>query len=302
MIKANGKKGLEGVIPALILPVHENGKIDFKYLEKQITYFIESDIDGIFINGTTGEGAWLTTEEKVQIFKVVKEINKGKKILCAACIQPSTELVIKEMQVFEKFEPDYIVVTTPYYYSVTQDIIREHFKNIAQASFVPVIMYNIPQCTNNKMSLSTILELTKEKNIAGIKDSSGDFILFSRGCSIEVPDAFSWIQGEDYLDGSSLNLGAKGIVTGLGNVFIDPYIEMFKEAKRGNEVTVRELQKKINGLYEIIQVSDGKTIPAIKAAVSLLGRSTKWMKVSSLTLGGKEIKKIKNILENLGLV
>jgi len=279
MIKVNGKKRLEGVIPALILPVCENGEIDFKYLEKQVTYFIESDIDGIFINGTTGEGAWLTTEEKVQVFKIVKE-----------------------MQIFEKFEPDYIVATTPYYYSVTQDIIRIHFKNIAQNSLVPVIMYNIPQCTNSKISLSTILELANEKNIAGIKDSSGDFILFSRGCSIEMPDAFSWIQGEDYLDGPSLNSGAKGIVTGLGNVSVKPYIEMYKAAKRGNEVTVRESQKKINRLYEIIQVSDGKTIPAIKAAVSLLGRSTKWMKVSSLTLDGKEIKKIKDIMENLDLI
>ncbi|GAJ23052.1 unnamed protein product, partial [marine sediment metagenome] len=79
MIKIeDNKKRLEGVIPALILPVNEEGKINFKLLEKQTTYLISEGINGIFINGTTGEGAWLSTEEKVQIFKLVKEISEGK--------------------------------------------------------------------------------------------------------------------------------------------------------------------------------------------------------------------------------
>ena len=72
-----GKKRLEGVIPALILPVNEDRKINFKFLEKQVAYLISAGADGLFINGTTGEGAWLTTEEKIQVFKTVKEVTKG---------------------------------------------------------------------------------------------------------------------------------------------------------------------------------------------------------------------------------
>ncbi|GAG72039.1 unnamed protein product, partial [marine sediment metagenome] len=174
MIDITNKKGLEGIIPALILPVNKEGKINFKLLEKQTTYLISESINGIFINGTTGEGAWLTMEEKVQVFKSIKEINKGKVFLCAACLQPTTELVISEIKIYEKYEPDYIVAVTPYYYSVSQDIIIEHFKKIADFSSVPLILYNIPQCTHNKIELSTILKLAKEENIAGIKDSSGD--------------------------------------------------------------------------------------------------------------------------------
>ena len=302
MIDITNKKRLEGVIPALILPVNKEGKINFKLLEKQTTYLISEGINGIFINGTTGEGAWLTMEEKEQVFKFVKEISKGKVFLCAACLQPTTELVMSEIKIYEKYEPDYLVAVTPYYYSVSQDIIIEHFKKIAHYSSVPLILYNIPQCTHNKIELDTVLELAKEENIAGVKDSSGDFISFTRGMYTPVPESFSWIQGEDYLDGPSFNCGADGIVTGLGNLFIDPYVRMYGQAKKGNYQKVNEMQKKINKLYEIIQVTGGKVIPAIKAGVALLGRSTKWMKLSSLSLDDEEIRKVEKILINFNLL
>ena len=301
MINFTGKKKLEGVIPALILPVNEEGKIDFKLLEKQATYLISAGVSGLFINGTTGEGAWLTTDEKVEAFKVAKEMSEGKVFLCAACIQPSTEIVINEIKAFEKLEPDYIVAVTPYYYSVSQNVIIEHFKKIAQYSSIPLIIYNIPQCTHNKIELSTVLKLAQEENIAGVKDSSGDFISFTRGACTSVPESFSWIQGEDYLDGPAFNYGANGIVTGLGNVWIEPYIKMFQAAKARNNSRVNEIQKEINNLYELIQVTGGKVIPAIKAAVTLLGRSTKWMRMFSLTLGDEDIEKVKRVIIKLGL-
>lgn len=302
MIDITSKKRLEGVIPALILPVEENGKMNFNFLEKQVNYLSSAGVDGVFINGTTGEGAWLTLEKKVQIFKLVKEFSEGKIFLCAACLQPSTDMVINEIKIIEKYEPDYIVAVTPYYYSVSQDIIIEHFKKIAHYSSVPLILYNIPQCTHNKIELNTILELAKEENIAGVKDSSGDFISFTRGVYTSVFESFSWIQGEDYLDGPSFNIGADGVVTGLGNVFIEPYIQMYKEAKKGNYQKVNEMQKKINKLYEIIQVTGGKVIPAIKAGTALLGRSSKWMKIISMSLNNNEVRKIEKILIDLTLL
>ena len=302
MINFSGKKKIEGIIPALILPVNEKGKINFNFLEKQVNYLISAGINGLFINGTTGEGAWLTNEEKLEVFKAVKEISKGKVFLCAACLQPSTEMVIDEIKVLEKYRPDYIVAVTPYYYSVSQDIILEHFKKIARCSPIPLILYNIPQCTYNKIDLNTVLELAQEENIAGIKDSSGDFISFIRGVYTSISKSFSWIQGEDYLDGPSFNIGADGIVTGLGNVFIEPYIQMYEEAKKGNYHKVNELQKKINKLYETIQVSGSKVIPAIKAGTALLGRSSKWMKIISMSLNNDEVRKIEEILIDLSLV
>jgi len=278
MINYTGKKKIEGVIPALILPFNENGKINFSFLEKQVQYLISAGINGLFVNGTTGEGAWLTMEEKEQVFKFVKENSKGKVFLCAACLQPTTEMAMREIKIYEKYEPDYLVAVSPYYYSVSQDVIIEHIQ------------------------LSTILKLAKEKNIAGVKDSSGDFISFTRGMHTPVPENFSWIQGEDYLDGAALNCGANGMVTGLGNVWIEPYIKMYQAAKARNNSRVNEIQKEIDNLYELIQITGGKVIPAIKTAVSLLGRSNKWMKISSQTLNEQEVEKVKRIIEILGIL
>jgi len=302
MMDMINKEKLEGIIPALILPFGENGKINFEFLEKQVSYLVSSGVNGLFVNGTTGEGAWLTTDEKVEAFKVVKEISEEKVFLCAACIQPSTEIVINEIKAFEKLEPDYIVAVTPYYYSVSQNVIIEHFKEIAQYTSIPLIIYNIPQCTHNKIELNTVLELAQEENIAGVKDSSGDFISFRRGVYTPVPESFSWIQGEDYLDGPAFNCGANGVVTGLGNVWIEPYVKMYQAVKVGNNLRVNKMQKEIDNLYELIQVTGGKVIPAIKAAVTLLGRSNKWMKISSQTLSEKEVEEVEKKIKNLGIL
>jgi len=91
-------------------------------------------------------------------------------------------------------------------------------------------------------------------------------------------------------------------VTGLGNVFVESYVQMYKEAKIGNYQKVNEMQKKINQLYEIIQVTGGKVIPAIKVGASFMGRSLKWMKMNSLTLNNADAEKVKKILSGLDLL
>lgn len=302
MTKTDNKKKLKGVVPAVITPLEEDGQICARLLRKQVDYLATSGVHGFFVNGTTGEGAWLTVEEKIQVYKVIQEMKKQEQFLCAASIQPSTEMVLKEIEIFAPLKPDFIVAVTPYYYGVSQEDILWHFKEIARHSPVPVIVYHIPQNTHNVISLSTISALTKVDNIAGIKDSSGHFVNFSRFCLKERLNHFSLIQGEDYLDAASLTIGADGMVTGLGNVLIEPYIEMYQAAQLDDFKKVYEMQKRINALYEIIQVTGIKVIPSIKAATSLLGRSHKWMKITSQTLSNAEINGIEKILRSLYLV
>jgi 4-hydroxy-tetrahydrodipicolinate synthase len=298
----NTTRKLEGIIPALITPLTESGKIDFTLLEKQISYLSSAGVHGFFVGGTTSEGPYLTTQEKIEIFKLVKEVTAGKQFLCVACLQPSTSLVLEEIRAFSDLKPDFVVAVTPYYYAVPQEVIISHYKEIAQNSPVPIILYNIPARTHNPIALESIVELASIENIAGIKDSSGNFIAFTRGVYTELCDDFVWIQGEDYLDAPSLLVGAKGIVTGLGNVWIEPYVGLYSEKEQGNLEKLNVIQKEINKLYEIITRTEGKTIPAIKASAMLLGRSTQWMKIAGLTLSEEEIAKVKQVLVDLGLV
>jgi 4-hydroxy-tetrahydrodipicolinate synthase len=285
-----------GVIPAIITPMNERGEIDYGLLEKQAAYLSEGGVNGFFIGGTTAEGAYLSTEEKAEVFKVVRGITAGKQFLCAAYIQPSTAGVLGQMRALEATEPDYVVAVTPYYLSMRQQDILEHYRQVAAAAPAPLILYNIPGNTHNLIDLETVRELAGEKNVVGIKDSTGDFIGFSRGVLGDNPDGFVWIQGEDYLDGPSLMIGCHGIVTGLGNARIEPYVRIFRAAREGDWQTVRNLQAGINRLYAIIRLC-GNSIAAAKAAAELAGRGSRWMRQKTQSLNDEQMKETARILE-----
>ena len=133
----------------------------------------------------------------------------------------------------------------------------------------------------------------------GIKDSSGDFIEFSRGLYANSDPAFAWIQGEDYLDGPALLIGADGIVTGLGNVWIEPYLVMYAASQRGDAGAIHHAQQQINALYDIVQCVGGQTIPAIKAGAMYFNRSTAHMRIPGPELHTTDIELIRTTLENL---
>ncbi len=287
---------LKGVIPAIITPMNEKGKIDYGLLEKQAVYLSEGGVHGFFVGGTTAEGAYLSTDEKRELFKVVRGVTEGKQFLCAAYIQPSTAAVLEQMRALEASEPDYVVAVTPYYLSMRQEDILEHYRRVAAAAPAPLIVYNIPGNTHNPIALETVLELAEEENIAGIKDSTGNFIGFSRGVLGSSPAGFVWIQGEDYLDGPSLMIGCHGIVTGLGNARIEPYVQIYRAAREGDWQTVRECQARINELYGIIRLC-GNPIAAAKAAAELAGRGSRWMRQKTQSLTDEQMKEAAKILQ-----
>lgn len=293
---AKDSKQLEGVIPAIITPMDQQGKIDYGLLEKQAAYLSEAGVHGFFIGGTTAEGAYLSTEEKREVFKVVRRVTAGKQFLCAAYIQPSTALALEQMHALEATEPEYVVAVTPYYLAMRQEDILEHYRRIAAAAPAPLILYNIPGNTHNLIALETVRELSGERNVVGIKDSTGNFIDFSRGVLGSNPPGFVWIQGEDYLDGPSLMTGCHGIVTGLGNARIEPYVKIYRAAREADWQTVRELQARINELYGIIRLC-GNAIAAAKAAAELAGRGSRWMRQKTQSLTEEQMKEAAKILE-----
>ena len=295
MAGGNGQE-LKGVIPAIITPMKEEGEIDFTLLEKQAGYLSEAGVNGFFIGGTTGEGAYLSTTEKGEAFRVVRGVIKKEQFLCAAYIQPSTSMVLEEMKALAATEPDYVVAVTPYYLTMRQYDIIEHYRAIARRAPAPVILYNIPSNTHNPIELETVLALSSEPNIIGIKDSTGNLIPFSRGMLENSPDGFAWIQGEDYLDAPALLLGADGVVTGLGNARIEPYIQMREAIQAGELGKVCECQARIDTVYEVIRLC-GTPITGIKAATELSGRGSRWMRQKSLSATDEQIEKIRKVLD-----
>lgn len=293
---------LEGVIVALATPLGEDGELDAGLLAKQVAWAGGHDIRGFFVAGTTGEGACLATEEKLLALRTVKAAAPRDKIVCMACIAPTTRQAIEEMRALAPERPDFFVAVTPYYVGATQAAILRHFRDLAAAAPAPLIMYNIPQNTHNPMSLETILELSSTANIAGIKDSSGDFISFSRAVLSGTGPGFTWIQGEDLLEAASYLVGAKGAVSGLSNVSVAPYVEMRRAAVAGDIEGVRQCQRKINALFRLVQATGGKGIPSIKAAMELLGRGSRRMRLAALELSDAEVAEVRAVLASLNLI
>jgi 4-hydroxy-tetrahydrodipicolinate synthase len=288
-------KSIRGVIPAILTPMDESGSVDYGLLEKQARYLSEAGVNGFFIGGTTAEGAYLSTEEKGEIIRVVRGVIEADQFLCAAYIQPSTRAVLEEMAALRDTAPDFVVAVTPFYLPMRQEDIVDHYQLIAREASAPLLLYDIPGNTHNPIALETILALAEEKNITGIKDSSGNFTQFSEGVLGDSPDGFLWIQGSDALDGPSLMIGCDAVVTGLGNARVEPYVDMCRAAVVEDWQTVRECQARINQLRGIITLC-GNSVSAVKAAAEIAGRGSRWMRQKSTSLSGNTIQAVADLL------
>ena len=265
-------------------------------LEKQAGYLLDGGVQGLFACGGTGEGAYLKTEEKRLVFHTLKQMLPEDKFLCAALINSNTRAVIDEIAALRDLEADYIVATAPYYHAASQTDILEHYITIAEKSPVPLIIYNIPSTTHNYIEPETINKLIAVKNIAGVKDSSGNFMNYTRGLFENQNKEFAWIQGEDYLCGANFLAGADGVVSGLSNVRVEPYVEMYEAFLNNDAQKIKECQVKINKLYKLIHLY-GNGNASIKAATELYGRGNRWMQQSSMSLDDTQMAEIKKILD-----
>lgn len=290
---------LKGVIPALAVSLTEQGRIDHELVRRQISYLVRGGIHGLFVNGTTGEGAILTTAEKLEILQLVKSSADVNIAVCAVSIQPSTEAALAEIRQFQDISPDFVAVTTPYYYALPQEAIIEHFVTIADASPIPLVLYNIPQNTHNAMTADTIARLASHPNIAGIKDSSGDFETFNQVVYSVGGARFTCLQGSDVLAAASFAAGAAGIVTGLGNARIEPYIDLHRAACADDRPGMKSAQMRIYAMTKIIDASGGKGISAIKAAMECQNRGRRSMKSPYMAVNDTEFDKIRSVIDGL---
>lgn len=299
---AASKLNIHGIIPALIHCNDGEGALSQRILERQLGYLLEGGIHGLYLNGSTGEGAVLSTDEKAQVLRMTRTIVGDRVPLYAVCLQPSTEAVVEEIKVMADIGASCVAAVTPYYYSAPQEALIAHFTRIADASPLPLMLYNIPQNTHCPMEVETVVTLSAHPNIVGLKDSSGDFTRFLRILLSTDPSSFVCVQGSDLLDSASLVAGARGAVTGLGNVSVEHYVEMYDASVAGDLAKVFELQKRTYAIAEIIRAAGGKGISAIKAAAELLGRGSRRMKTEALTLSQGEVDAVREVLARTGVL
>ena len=297
----SSSKRLRGILPALITPFDEDGSVDPGLFTTQVDYLVGEGVDGFFVTGTTSEGAFLTNDERVRLVKLVKERTADSLLCCVAVLAPDTSSVLRGFDTVAGLAPDFVSAVTPFYLGVSPRDVVHHFVTLADRSPAPLILYNIPQNSHNALELATVLELADHPNIAGIKDSGGVFMSFQRGLLATGDRDFTWIQGEDLLDAPALLMGARCIVTGLGNAWIEPYVSMYRAATDGDASEVISAQQRINELFRIIPESGGAGLAAIKSAAALQGRSTPRMRIASMQLSAEQEARVAAVLEELGL-
>ncbi len=245
------KYNFKGVTSALLTPF-DQGKIDLKSLTNLVEYQIKNGINGFVVNGTTAESPTLLWAEVETIYKTVRKISGDKLPIIIGTGSNSTDQTAENSRKASELGADAVLVVVPYYNKPPQRGLVQHFNKIAEASSAPVILYNVPGRTITALSEESILELSKNKKIIGIKEASGD-IAFDTKINKLVPENFVKLSGDDGTFVSFLKCGGDGIISVMSNIITKACAGWLKQAhdKNWNELEndFAKYEKLITAMY-----------------------------------------------------
>ena len=262
-------KTLQGTGVALVTPFNKEGGVDVPALERLVHTQVENGIDYLVVLGTTAETPTLSTEEKELVKMTVKKANKGRLPMVLGVGGNNTQTIVE--QVREVSPKDYIAIlsVTPYYNKPSQEGLYQHYKAVAEATELPILLYNVPSRTGVNMDYRTTLRLAKEvPNIIGIKEASGNIIQIMhllRGRK----ENFLVISGDDATALPTVLLGGDGTISVLGQAFPERYSQMIRQGLQGNYKEANTIQYQLLEAMELI-FKEGNPV-GIKALLSLLG-------------------------------
>jgi 4-hydroxy-tetrahydrodipicolinate synthase len=256
------------VIVALVTPFTADGEVDWPSVEKHIDNVIEHGADGIVVTGTTGETSTLTDAEKIKLVEVAKDVSAGRAKVITGGGSNETAHAMQLARQSEKAGADGNLIVTPYYNKPTQAGILTHFRMIADATDLPVILYDIPGRTGVPIMYETILRLAKHPNILGIKDAKGDFSEVSR--VINQTDLM-YFSGDDVNVLPHLSIGATGQIGVTNNIASGPYRTMIDAVNVGDLATATAAHKALEPLVRAVMTHVPGTV-ATKYILHGLGR------------------------------
>ena len=288
---------LKGSGVALVTPFKANGAVDYDGLGKVIDHSINGGIEYMVSLGTTGESATLSKEEKLEVLNFTIIHTKGRVPVVAGFGGNDTHAVIKDIEHFHFTGVDAILSVSPYYSKPTQAGIVAHYKAIAHAATRPVILYNVPGRTAANMTAETTIELSKEKNIIGIKEASGNFGQCMQ-IVMNTPKEFLKISGDDNITLPLISLGFDGVISVSGQGFPKVFSQMVREALKGDFAAARKLH------YTLVDVTDmlfAEGNPAgIKYVLEVLGVCERHVRLPLVDISDALKAKIKAEVQKIG--
>ncbi|MEY4349921.1 MAG: hypothetical protein RL719_1218 [Actinomycetota bacterium] len=219
------------VLVALVTPMNAEGEVDWAATEKHIDYVISNGADGVVVTGTTGETSTLTDKEKLKLVEVGKSVANGRAKIITGGGSNETAHAMELYKASEKAGADGVMIVTPYYNKPTQAGVLTHFRLIADATDLPVILYDIPGRAGIPIAYETILRAAKHPNIVAIKDAKGDFAQASR---VMTETELLYFSGDDSNVLPHLAIGATGLIGVTANIAPAAYREMVDATNRND--------------------------------------------------------------------
>ena len=242
----------EGVLVPIVTPFAADGSVNVDALRQLVERFIEAGVAGIVACGTTGEYYALEDDEREQVLRTVAEATRGRVTAIAGINALSTTQAIRNAQQAESLGYDGLMLSTPPYSLPEQAGIIAHFRTVAQATRLPIIMYDFPARVGVQIAEASVIELARIPNIVGIKESSGSFNRALSLIQADIPD-FQIISGSDDMAADFLFWGVRSWISGGANVFPGEQAKMVKAAGEGRWDEVRSLMR---GMYPVIQAME----------------------------------------------
>lgn len=239
---------------ALITPMKGDGEVDYDALEKLVEYQINNGADFLCILATTGEAPCLTKEEKDKITDVIKRVDNGRVPILKYCGGNNTRAVVEEINVTDWNGIDGILSICPYYNKPSQEGLYQHFKAIAKASPLPVVMYNVPGRTGVNMKAATTVRIAKDfPNVVAIKEASGSLEQIDEIIK-NKPSNFEVISGDDALTFSMIASGAVGVISVIGNALPKEFSRMIRLEFNNEYAAALKIHHQFTELYKLLFV------------------------------------------------
>lgn len=264
-------KLVQGIITPILTPMYEDESINFDELRSQVERLIAAGVSGLFCFGTNGESYILSEAEKYAVLEAVIHQAAGRVPIYAGTGCPGTRDTIRMSRRAKELGADVLSIICPYFAAANQTEIYNHFAAVARAVELPIVIYNIPARTGNRVAPETVGALARDfANIVGVKDSSGDFLNMQQYFeATRFREDFSVLSGNDALILDNLVNGGAGAIAGCSNIYpktICSIVELFRKGELGRAL---EVQRSLIPLRSTFRYGNPNTM--IKCATRLLG-------------------------------
>lgn len=288
-----------GIIPAMVTPLTREDELNEAALRKLTDYLIDGGVHGVFAIGSQGEFWGFSAEEKRRVWEIVVEQTAGRVPVYAGTAAETTREAITLTQMAQDSGVQAVSVLTPYFISPNEDQLYDHYKAIAEATSLPIVLYSNPARTGVGISPKLITRLAEIKNIVGIKDSSGDIQLTMQYIE-STPDNFAILMGRDTLIYVGLLIGAKGAIAATGNVVPNLVAQIYDRFIEGDHDGAKQAQAALAPLRHAFAWG---TFPVvIKEALDLIGMEAGPARMPVGPMSEEQRERLRDVLKGMDVL